>query len=134
MVLHCHAYGPQYIFFCHSNDFYCGDSSSSRLARNTQFSLHHHPSFSQRPSQIPLFPSESQSSSKYDQLRVVRTKEWVAMAAGKLKVLVKDVASLVSHSNWRVRLSLADGTATLLKTCARYVFNDIILCSLKVCE
>ena len=56
---------------------------------------------------------------------MARTKEWVAMAAGRLKVLVKEIATVVSHSNWRVRLSLADGAATLLKTCARYVLNSL---------
>lgn len=60
----------------------------------------------------------TQSPGKYDQLRVVRSKEWVAMAAAKLRLLVSQIATLVSHSNWRVRLALADGTATLLNKCA----------------
>ena len=64
----------------------------------------------------------------------MRTKEWVAMAAGRLKVLVKEIVTLVSHSNWRVRLSLADGAATLLKTCARYVVNSLFAAGVLIME
>ncbi|XP_041375233.1 TELO2-interacting protein 1 homolog [Gigantopelta aegis] len=69
-------------------------------------------------------------------LVVERTEEWVKSTTSKLVILVKQIATLKTHSNWRVRMALVKWAEMLLKSCSRSmsesvsVFLEVLVCLL----
>ena len=56
---------------------------------------------------------------KYSQLLVSRDENWVKATGSKVKVLVEKMATLVTHSNFRVRQALSDWAKTILISCMK---------------
>lgn len=70
---------------------------------------------------------------KIKKLAIKRDSTWVEMTGKKLNVLVKQICSVRGHSNWKVRLALAESAGSLLQGCtrSRNMFNK---CSPVCCE
>ncbi|BFZ22853.1 hypothetical protein BsWGS_25892 [Bradybaena similaris] len=58
-------------------------------------------------------------------LNVKRDESWVKVTASKLKILVGQVCKVVSHSSWKVRLSLADTAEHVLLACCRSLSDSV---------
>ena len=69
------------------------------------------------------FPHVSDSKpdvpEKYNQLLVSRDENWVKATGLKLKVVVEKMATLVTHSNFRVRQALCDWAKAVLVNCMK---------------
>lgn len=53
-------------------------------------------------------------------LAIKRDSTWVEMTGKKLNVLVKQICKIRGHSNWKVRMALAESAGSLLQGCTRY--------------
>lgn len=56
---------------------------------------------------------------KIKKLAIKRDSTWVEMTGKKLNVLVKQICSVRGHSNWKVRLALAESAGSLIQGCTR---------------
>ena len=63
--------------------------------------------------------NKSDVPEKYSRLMVSRDENWVKATASKVKVLVEKMATLVTHSNFRVRQALTDWAKTILLSCMK---------------
>ena len=63
--------------------------------------------------------NKSDVPEKYSQLLVFRDENWVKVTGSKVRVLVEKMATLVTHSNFRVRQALADWAKTILISCMK---------------
>ncbi|CAH1773622.1 unnamed protein product [Owenia fusiformis] len=63
--------------------------------------------------------SSGQSShhSESNKLAVTRCKRWSEDTAHKLNILVQNIATLVGHSSWKVRMALVDWAEALITKC-----------------
>lgn len=62
---------------------------------------------------------------KIKKLAIKRDSTWVEMTGEKLNVLVKQICSVRGHSNWKVRLALAESAGSLLQGCTRSLHSSI---------
>ncbi|XP_056022184.1 TELO2-interacting protein 1 homolog [Ostrea edulis] len=58
-------------------------------------------------------------------LAIKRDSTWVEMTGKKLNVLVKQICKIRGHSNWKVRMALAESAGSLLQGCTRSLHASI---------
>nr|XP_022346187.1 TELO2-interacting protein 1 homolog [Crassostrea virginica] len=54
-----------------------------------------------------------------------RDSIWVEMTGKKINILVKQICKVKGHSNWKVRLALAESAGSLLQGCTRTLHSSI---------
>jgi hypothetical protein len=52
-------------------------------------------------------------------LIIERSPEWVKATGEKLNVLIHQIVTLTSHTNWKVRLAMVNWTEQLLMECTQ---------------
>ncbi|KAK6177026.1 hypothetical protein SNE40_015216 [Patella caerulea] len=52
-------------------------------------------------------------------LMIKRNKDWLTSTSSKLLILIKQITTVKTHSNWRVRLALVEWADLLLKKCCK---------------
>ncbi|XP_013380878.1 TELO2-interacting protein 1 homolog [Lingula anatina] len=65
------------------------------------------------------------SNTPHRQLQVQRTEEWAKSTSEKLILLIKRIGSVVTHSNWKVRLSLVEWAESFLTVCSKSLSNCV---------
>ncbi|XP_062590440.1 TELO2-interacting protein 1 homolog [Saccostrea cucullata] len=62
---------------------------------------------------------------KIRKLAIKRDSTWVEITGNKINLLVKQICKVRGHSNWKVRMALAESAGSLLQGCTRSLHSSI---------
>jgi hypothetical protein len=63
------------------------------------------------------------NSSKYANLIIKRTKDWVKSTSDKLRILMERITAVATDSHWKVRLAMVEMADSILTNCTRLVIH-----------